>query len=104
MTKSIWDLEFLWGQQLTWVRKEAIWWHNQVKYTSTLLQKKNILPVIISAAHVLLKLLKQEQQQWKEFKWFKSMEKVINVKLKVKYKENWIKKKQTTSSHSKKNL
>lgn len=46
--------------------------------------EKHLSPVIISAAHVLLKPLKQEQE-WKEFKWFESREKVINVKLQVKY-------------------
>lgn len=45
--------------------------------------EKDLLPVIIRAALVLLKLLKQEPE-WKEFKWFKSRGKVI-VKLKVKY-------------------
>lgn len=45
--------------------------------------EKDLLPVIISAAHVLLKLLKQEQKEWKEFKWFESRKKkVFNVKLK----------------------
>lgn len=37
--------------------------------------EKDLLPVIISTAHVLLKLLKQEQRESKELKWFKSREK-----------------------------